>query len=183
MLQATEEADVGLFVAAAGFGTSGAFAESDLNVELNMIDVNCRALAAMTHEFARRFVQRGKGGIVLMSSLVAFQGTPRAANYAATKAYVQSLAEGLHTELKPKGVAVLASAPGPVKSGFGARARMAITIGQTPGDVARGTLAAIGRRATVRPGMLEKLLEISLSPLPRSARVLAMSRVMSGMTA
>ena len=52
------------------------------------------------------------GGIVLMSSLVAFQGVPRAANYAATKAYVQSFAEALRLELKPLGVDVIASAPG-----------------------------------------------------------------------
>ena len=182
-LKACEASDVGLLVAAAGFGASGAFVESDLEVELNMIDLNCRSLAHMTHSFGGRFAKRGRGGIVLMSSLVAFQGVPRAANYAATKAYVQSLAEGIRAELKPLGVSVLASAPGPVKSGFGARAGMAITSGQTPEEVAEGTLNALGRRATVRPGLLAKVLEFSLSPLPRSARVYAMGRVMAGMTA
>ena len=181
-MKACEADDVGMFVAAAGFGACGAFVESDLAVELNMIDLNCRALAQMTHGFGRRFARRGRGGIVLMSSLVAFQGVPGAANYAATKAYVQSLAEGLGAELKPHGVAVLASAPGPVKSGFGARAGMTITSEQTPQDVAEGTLNALGRRATVRPGLLAKLLEASLSPLPRSARVYVMGRVMAGMT-
>ena len=159
------------------------FIDNDLDVELNMIDLNCRSLAHMTHGFGGRFARRGRGGIVLMSSLVAFQGVPRAANYAATKAYVQSLAEGIWAELKPLGVSVLASAPGPVKSGFGARAGMAITTGQTPEEVAEGTLNALGRRATVRPGLLAKLLELSLSPLPRSARIFAMGRVMAGMTA
>ena len=182
-LKACEAADVGLFVAAAGFGSSGVFIDSNLEVELNMLDLNCRSLAQMTHSFDRRFAKRGRGGIVLMSSLVAFQGVPHAANYAATKAYVQSLAEGISAELKPLGVSVLASAPGPVKSGFGARAGMAITSGQTPEQVAAGTLNALGRRATVRPGLLAKLLEFSLSPLPRSARVYAMGRVMAGLTA
>jgi len=180
-LEASERLDVGLFVAAAGFGTSGPFVDSELDVELNMIDLNCRSLAHMAHAFGRRFAVRRRGGIVLMSSLVAFQGVPRAANYAATKAYVQSLAEGLAAELRPLGVAVLASAPGPVKSGFGARAGMAITQGQTPAEVAAGTLKALGRRTTVRPGRLAKLLEWSLSPLPRWARVYAMGRVMAGL--
>jgi short-subunit dehydrogenase len=115
----TRDLDVGLLVASAGFGTSGPFVGAALSDELEMIDVNCRAVAALSHHFAGRFVHQGRGGIVLMSSLVAFQGVPRAANYAATKAYVQALAEGLRLELAPQGVDVVASAPGPVLSGFG----------------------------------------------------------------
>jgi short-subunit dehydrogenase len=179
----TSDLDVGLLVAAAGFGVSGPFIENDIHVELNMIDVNCRALAQMTHAFARRFVARKSGGVVLMSSLVAFQGVPRAANYAATKAYVQTLAEGLHDELAPLGVDVLASAPGPVKSGFGKRAGMRIGSGQTPDEVADASLKALGRRTTVRPGFLAKALEASLKPLPRGGRVKMMARVMAGLTA
>jgi uncharacterized protein len=178
----TRDREVGLLVAAAGFGTSGPFIENNLADELSMIDVNCGALAQLTHIFGRRFAAQERGGIVLMSSLVAFQGVPRAANYAATKAYVQSLAEGLHQELKPLGVDVLAAAPGPVLSGFGLRAGMAMSSGQTPDEVARGTLDMLGRRTTVRPGFLAKALEASLMPLPRSARIAMMARVMASMT-
>lgn len=179
----TRDLDIGLLVAAAGFGTSGPFVENDIDAELNMIDVNCRALAQLTHGFARRFVARQRGGLILMSSLVAFQGVPRAANYAATKAYVQTLAEGLHDELGPLGIDVLASAPGPVKSGFGQRAGMRISSGQTPDEVAEASLKALGRRTTVRPGFLAKALEASLKPLPRGGRVKMMARVMAGLTA
>jgi hypothetical protein len=178
----TGDLDVGLLVAAAGFGTSRPFVEADLATELNMIDVNCRALAGLTHEFGGRLSRRGRGGIVLMSSLVAFQGVPRAANYAATKAYVQTLAEGLALELRPRGVDVLASAPGPVRTGFGARAGMAMSMSQTPEEVARHTLRALGRRTTVRPGLLASALEWALAPLPRSGRVRVMKQVMAGMT-
>jgi short-subunit dehydrogenase len=94
----TQNRDVGLLVASAGFGTSGPFVDGAPDEELRMIDVNCRAVAALSHAFGRRFVARRRGGIVLMSSLVAFQGVPRAANYAATKAYVQSFAEALRLE-------------------------------------------------------------------------------------
>jgi short-subunit dehydrogenase len=73
--------------------------------------------------FARRFVAQRRGGIVLFGSLVGWQGAPFAANYAATKAYVQSLAEGMRHELAPFGVDVLAVAPGPVASGFASRAK------------------------------------------------------------
>jgi short-subunit dehydrogenase len=180
--RATEALDVGLLVAAAGFGTSGDFVASDASIELEMIDVNCRAVVAVSHVFARRFVARGRGGLLLLSSLVAFQGVPRAANYAATKAFIQSFAEGLGQELRPHGVDVLATAPGPVRSGFAARAAMTMSLAQTPEEVAVGTLRALGRRRTVRPGLLAKLLELSLKLLPRWGRVRMMAVVMAGMT-
>jgi short-subunit dehydrogenase len=173
---------VGLLVAAAGFGTSGPFVDGDLDEELELIDVNCRAVAALAHHFGGRFARQGRGGLVLLSSLVAFQGVPGSANYAASKAYVQSLAEALRVELAPRGVDVVASAPGPVASGFAQRARMRLGKTTTSEEVARGTLAALGRWGTVRPGWLSKLLEWALSPLPRWGRVRMMGLVMSGMT-
>jgi short-subunit dehydrogenase len=179
---ATQELDAGLLVAAAGFGTSGPFLSSDLQAELGMIDVNCRAVAALAFEFGSRFVRRGGGGIVLLSSLVAFQGVPRAANYAATKAYVQTFAEGIRQELSGSDVDVLAVAPGPVRSGFGQRANMKMGMAQTPGEVARGALRALGIRGTVRPGFLAQFLEFALKPLPRWGRVRVMGLVMAGMT-
>jgi short-subunit dehydrogenase len=183
LASATESLDVGLFVASAGFGGSGPLLEADLHHELNMVDVNCRALLHASVLFGRRLAARRRGGLVLMSSLVAFQGVPRAANYAATKAYVQSLAEGLRLELAPLGVEVIASAPGPVQSGFNQRADMRSAMGASPEVVARGTLAALGGPwATARPGMLSKVLEWSLMFLPRAGRVRAMSLVMAGMT-
>ena len=178
----TRDRDVGLLVASAGFGTSGPFVDATLNEELEMIDVNCRAVAALSHSFGRRFVDRKRGGIVLMSSLVAFQGVPRAANYAATKAYVQSFAEALRLELKPLGVDVIACAPGPIRSGFAARASMTMGLAQTPHDVAGPTLAALGRHGTVRPGWLSAFLEAALMFLPRRGRVRMMAIVMAGMT-
>lgn len=173
---------VGLLVAAAGFGTSGSFVDGDLDEELQLIDVNCRAVAALAHHFGGRFALQGRGGLILLSSLVAFQGVPRSANYAASKAYVQSLAEALRVELGPQGVDVVASAPGPVASGFAKRARMRLGMTTTPEAVARGTLRALGRQGTVRPGWLSKLLEWALVPLPRWGRVRMMGLVMSGMT-
>jgi short-subunit dehydrogenase len=182
LVDRTRDLDVGLLVASAGFGTSGPFVDAKLAEELEMIDVNCRSVAALSHAFGRRFVVRKRGGIVLMSSLVAFQGVPRAANYAATKAYVQSFAEALRLELKPLGVDVIASAPGPIRSGFAARASMTMGLAQTPRDVAGATLTSLGRHGTVRPGWLAKFLEAALMFLPRWGRVRMMGVVMAGMT-
>lgn len=180
--EATYDLDTGLLVAAAGFGTSGPFLESSLEKELEMLGVNCRAPLEMSLHFGRRFAERGRGGIVLMGSVVGFQGTPKAAHYSATKAYVQTLAEALHAELAAFGVDVLACAPGPTDSGFATRAGMRMGTTLSPADVVQPTLDALGRRSTVLPGRLSKLLAYSLAPLPRWARVRIMGRIMDGMT-
>lgn len=177
--------DIGLAVLAAGFGTSGNFIDGDVAAELAMIDVNCRAVVAITHALARQMRARRadrRSGLMLFSSLVGFQGVPRAATYAATKGFVQVLAEGLRLELAPHGIDVLAVAPGPIASGFAARAGMTMGLAQTPDVVARGALAALGRTGTVRPGWLSKALEAALMPLPRRWRTRMMQQVMAGMT-
>jgi short-subunit dehydrogenase len=182
LLSQTRAVDAGLLVAAAGFGGSGDLLDADLDHELNMVDVNCRAVLELSAAFGQRFADRGRGGLVLMSSLLAFQGVPRAANYAATKAYVQTLAEGLRRELAPHGVEVLAAAPGPVATGFAARADMTMDGAMRPDGVAAATLAALGRTGTTRPGWLSKALEWSMFGLPRWARTRILGAVMAGMT-
>ena len=179
---ATNHLDVGLLVAAAGFGTSGSFLASTLDQEVNMLAVNCQALMAASFHFGRRFAQRGRGGLVLISSIVGFQGAPYAAHYAATKAYVQGLAEALHVELKPLGIDVLAAAPGPTQSGFAARAGLQMGATLKPEDIAQPILDALGHRATILPGFLSKLLTYALVPLPRWVRVQIMGQVMNKMT-
>ena len=174
--------EIGLFVGAAGFGTSGAFIEAKLEEELNMLAVNCETILVMTHYLANRMDDRGRGGIILLASLVGFQGVPYAAHYAATKAYVQSLGEAIAVELKEKNVDVLSAAPGPVNSGFADRANMQMGNVLSPQQVAVPILKALGRKHTVLPGGLTKLLVGSLRTVPRWAKVRIMSKVMGGMT-
>ncbi len=182
LADATADLDVGLLVAAAGFGTSGPLLDAALADEAGMADLNCRAVMAQAWHFGRRFASRRRGGVVFMSSLLAFQGTPRAAHYAATKAYVQTLAEGLRVEWAVHGVDVIAAAPGPIHSGFASRANMHMSQALPAEVVARVTMQALGRRTTVRPGWLSKLLGWSLAMLPRWGQVLVMTQVMKGMT-
>ena len=183
ILDQTAALDVGLLVAAAGFGTSGRFIDGDPAEEAAMLTVNCSAVTLLSFHFARQFAKRGGGGVVLFGSLVGWQGVPYSAHYAATKAYVQTLAEGLHVELAASKVDVLVSAPGPVSSGFADRAGMRMGAAVRPAEVARSTLAALGRgRTTVVPGALSKLLTYTLLPLPRAGRVRMMARIMKGMT-
>ncbi len=143
--------------------------------------MNITAVTSLSHTFAGRLAARGKGGIVLFGSIVGWQGVPGQANYAASKAYVQSLAEGLHDELGPHGVDVLAVAPGPVDSGFGARAGLTMTSATSPDVVATAALDALGRRRTVIPGARGKFLTSALTPLPRRIRSRILGKVIAGM--
>lgn len=181
LLQSTSKLDVGLLIANAGYGTSGALINADLQTELNMLDVNCRALLVLSHFYGKRFATKKSGGIVLMSSIMAFQGVPNMANYAATKAYVQTLAEGLNIELAPYGVDVHASAPGPIATGFAKRSNLKMSAAANPKTVALDTLNALGKSTTVRPGFLAKFLEYSLRLLPRWGRVRVMQLITKGM--
>jgi uncharacterized protein len=181
VLARTEGQPVGLLVAAAGFGSIGPFLTLDVHAEANMVDVNCRSVVALTHGIATRMARAHRGGIVLFGSLVGFQGVPGSVTYAATKGFVQGFAEGLAVELRPKGISVLAVAPGPVGTGFAARAGMQMGKAETPETVARVALAALPGGGTVRPGFLAKLLGWSLALLPRWGRVQVLGQIMKGM--
>jgi len=183
IIQVSQGLNIGLLIVSAGYGTSGNFIESSLHKEINMLKVNCEALLSLTHYFSQQFVTQKRGGIILMSSMVAFQGVPYSANYAATKAYVQTLAEGLAVELKPFGVDGFAAAPGPVESGFSQRANMQMSMSLKPSEVGIPILKALGRKNTVLPGLLTKILVYSLRTLPRCGKVRVMEKVMGGMTA
>jgi uncharacterized protein len=183
ILDAIQELNVGLLVVSAGYGTSGLFINGELEEEKNMLRVNCEALLEITFHFSKLFAKQKRGGIILLSSMVAFQGVPYSANYAATKAYVQSLGEALAVELGPYGVDVLAAAPGPVKSGFADRANMKMSMSLGTEEVGVPILKALGRKHTVLPGILTKFLVYSLMMVPRWAKVRIMQKVMGGMTA
>lgn len=183
LLTQTIGAPIGLVIAAAGFGSVGPFLDQDLDSESAMVDVNCRSVVELVHGFGLRMAARRRGGFVLFSSLVGFSGAPYSATYAATKGFVQSFAEGIAPELRAQGVDVLSVAPGPVATGFATRAGMQMGLSATPDMVAARSLAALGRRTTLRPGLLAKGLGWSLATVPRWARVQILGAVMKGMIA
>ena len=181
LMSLTESTPVGLVVAAAGFGSIGPFLDQDMASEINMVDLNCRSVVELSYGFGQRMSAQRRGGIVLFGSLVGFNGAPLSATYAATKGFVQSFAEGIAAEMRPHGVSVLSVAPGPVGTGFAARAGMQMGQAATPEMVARSALASLGHRTTVRPGFLAKFLGWSLAMLPRWGRVSVMGIIMKGM--
>lgn len=160
----------------AGFGLIGCVAELDEAEQLAMIDLNIRALTALTLRFLPSISQT-KGGVLNVASIASFMPGPGFAVYYATKAYVRSFSEAISYELKPAGVKVSCLCPGPVITGFQARAGMdfeglmsAMKPALVPAEeVARqgydGLMA--GKRVVV-PGNVNKLMIWSARLSPRA---------------
>lgn len=115
-LLAEEKPNVKLLVNAAGFGKFGDFQDVPLEDDCRMIDLNCRALVAMTR-LTLPYMQRGSH-ILQLDSLSAFQPVPYIATYGATKAFVLSYTRAVNKELKPLGIRMMAMNPGWVKTEF-----------------------------------------------------------------
>ena len=179
--QQTRHLDVGLIVLSAGFATSGPFADAPLASELEMVCLNVTVVTRLAHTFARQMQNRGRGGIMLFGSILGRQGVPWVSCYAATKAYVQILAEGLHHELKPRGIDVLSVEAGPVHTGFEARAGLNYGSATTAQAVAKAAVAALGKRASVIPGVRARFLVTSLAILPRRLRARFLADVIDRM--
>jgi short-subunit dehydrogenase len=107
-----------LLVNNAGMGTSGPFAELDPTRELFEVELNVVALLRLTRAVVGSMVERGHGGLINVSSMAAFQPMPYNATYGATKAFVNSLTEALHEELRGTGVRVQALCPGFTRTEF-----------------------------------------------------------------
>ncbi len=183
LLNETEHLPIGIVILNAGYGTSGSFLTSELTSELNMLELNCKAVLIMAHHYTQSMKNESRrGAIVFLSSMVGFQGVPNAAHYAATKAYVQSLGEGLAVELKEEGIDVLTASPGPVNSGFATRANLEMGNAMKADSIAHEILSSIGLKSAVLPGRLTKFLVFNLRLVPRWAKVRIMEKVMGGFT-
>jgi short-subunit dehydrogenase len=128
----------------AGFGGWGEFATSDLQSELEMMQLNMVSLTHLTKLFLAQIIN-AKGAILNVASTAAFQPGPLMAVYYATKAYVLSFTEALAEELAPRGVTVSVLCPGPVPSGFQDRANMhGISLLKSPTILDAASVATIG---------------------------------------
>lgn len=147
----TASLDVGLLVNNAGFALTGNFLDHNIEDELSLLHVNCRAPLALAHLFGKRMVQRGKGGIINVSSGIAFIPAPRWTNYAASKVYLLYFSEGLGYELKDKGVDVLALCPGGTRTNFSNVAGTKMH-GIEPSIVVRSALKNLDKKSSVTVG-------------------------------
>lgn len=123
LLRAIHDEVPDLSIHSAGFGLYGEMSSLPLEAQLAMIEVNCSALMACTHVAAKALIgAKKRGAIVNISSVAAFHPAPLMSLYAATKAFVTTLSEGLDMELRDKGIRVLTFAPGQVETPFARRA-------------------------------------------------------------
>jgi len=115
-LLAAEQPDVKLLVNAAGFGKFGAFDKVSVEDDCKMIDLNCKALVAMTR-LVLPYMHSGSH-VLQLDSLSAFQPVPYITTYGATKAFVLSYSRAMNRELKARGIRMMAMNPGWVKTEF-----------------------------------------------------------------
>jgi uncharacterized protein len=107
-----------VLILCAGFGMVGPYVDHAADQLINMVRTNVEATVALTRELAPPMADRGRGAILLVSSMAGNQPMPYFAPYAATKAAITSLGEALHAELKPAGVTVTVLAPANVATEF-----------------------------------------------------------------
>ncbi len=178
--QATDDLEIGLLVNNAGVMPTGRFLDHNLEDEVRQLDLNNRAPLILAHHFGRKMAERGRGGILFLASMVAFQGTPSVAHYAATKAFDLVLAEGLHVELKPAGVDVLAVAPGFTATELADELDFSgLPIKPMRVEpVVRAALRALGRRSLVIPGWQNRFLVwMGKHLLPRPANTAIFGKI------
>jgi uncharacterized protein len=169
----------------AGYGLVGRAAELDRADQLAMIDLNVRALTDLSLRFIENLA-RHRGGILNIASVSAFLPGPGMAIYHATKAYVVSFSEALHTELAPMGIRVTAVCPGPVPTEFQARAGMDETqlprlLVQSAESVAQQAYDGLmrGKRVVV-PGWGNQLVRFMVQAAPRRFVLNATDAAMKG---
>ncbi|KAA3643394.1 MAG: SDR family NAD(P)-dependent oxidoreductase [Chloroflexi bacterium] len=111
---ATHDLDIGLLVSNAGYAKMGEFLTLPAEELEKMLRLNVVTHMELSHYFGNRMVSKGrKGGLLLVSSMAAFQGVPYLANYSGAKSYILNLGESLNNELKDKGIDVSVLVPGP----------------------------------------------------------------------
>jgi short-subunit dehydrogenase len=165
---------VGVLVNNAGFGLIGRFAELDARRQRQMIDLNVGALTDLCRLIAPGMVERGSGAILNVASTAAFQPGPKMAVYFATKAFVLSLTEALHEELKPHGIHVTCLCPGPTRTefgdvaGFGGNGLFDRVAMQSPEVVKAGLDGLDRNHAVVVAGFVNKIGAASTRFVPRS---------------
>jgi short-subunit dehydrogenase len=140
---------IDMLVNNAGFGSMGDLTKLDLARELNMIDLNIKALVELTYRFLLPMRERRQGAIINVASTAGFQPVPFMATYAATKAFVLSFSEALWEENRPHGIKVMALCPGVTDTNFFEAARgkkPPARVAQSPEEVVETALSGLARR-------------------------------------
>ena len=173
----TMDLEVGLLIYNAAFSAVGPFLEQSMEAHMREIHTNAHTPLKLIYLLAQHFVSRGHGGVILMSSLSAFQGSAYISTYAATKAFNIVLAEGLWEEWRTRGVDVLACISGSIKTPNYVASQPEQTGGlgdmiMEPAQVVKEALDALGKQPYVIPGRMNRIASFVMRHLlPRKAAI------------
>jgi short-subunit dehydrogenase len=178
-----ERLDIGLLVYNAAAAPVGEFVTLSPAELMRVVDVNVRAPVSLVRAVLPGMVERGRGAVVLMSSLAGNQGSARLAAYAASKAFTRVLAEGLWEEVRGLGIDVVACCAGAVRTpGFAETADKDAPGTLDPEQVVEQTLRALGRGPVVVPGMVNRIANVVMGKLlPRRVAITIMAGSTGGL--
>lgn len=177
LFEAVKDKNIEILINNAGFGAFGAFDKTDIKTDINMIDLNVKSVCILTKLFLKYFKEKDSGYIMNVASAAAFAPGPMLANYYATKAYVLRLTCAIYEELRrdKSKVKVCTLCPGPVRTGFNARAGVKFDIQAMEADtVAKYALKKMFKGAlTIVPGFYIKLSTFmsKIAPLKLCLRI------------
>jgi hypothetical protein len=185
VLDAAAGLDVGLLINNAAISFEGPFVEQGIDRALAQLDINCRAPLLLAHSLLPRLIERGRGGLIFLSSMSAWRGAPLVSGYAATKAWNLILAESLWEEVRELGVDVMAVLPGSTRTpgllGSMPQASMGTANLMDPPDVVREALDTLGTAPSMTPGQANRDSEAFMHALDRREAIVLMGQVMRQM--
>ncbi|MEY4488558.1 MAG: hypothetical protein RIQ79_1066 [Verrucomicrobiota bacterium] len=177
--------EIDILINNAGHGLQGPFLDSPLDAALTMVQLDIASLTAVTHLFGQDMRARKRGKILLVASLLAYQGVVNFAVYSAAKAYVLRLGDALHREFKRDGIIVTSLCPGMSDTGFATAAKQTVTAGlkllmMQPAPVVRAGIRALeAGRMSVVPGLPNKATALFIWATPRWLHQAVFARIMS----
>jgi uncharacterized protein len=179
---AVADREIGLLVYNAAIGSVAPFLATTAAHSMAVLDVNCRGPLLLVHAFAPAMVARGRGGLILMSSMSGNYGSEQLAVYAASKAFNLVLADALWIELAPHGVDVLAVQPGSTRTPGWQSSQPPELRGpgphvMEPSEVVATALAHLGDGPNVVPGDMNQQGVALLAGMPRGKAVELVSRI------
>ena len=184
LIEGVADLEIGMLIPCAAIESSGYFVDGSAQAHARMLQMDCYGPMRLVHHFGAAMAQRGRGAILLVSSLSGWMAQPYMAHYGAAKSYILALGEALHHEMRDKGVDVSVLSPGPTDTPMAAGtgidfASMGMVV-MRPEDVAAAGLSALGRSAHAVPGVRNKLMLVMMTRLMPRWLVGRMFRWMMG---
>jgi uncharacterized protein len=179
LAKATADLDVGLVVSNAGDISPGAFLSKAQDELVSLLRLNTLAHLEVAHHFGKRLAARGRGGLLFVGAMGSDKGVPYMASDAAARAYIQSLSQGLHAELKGQGVHVTVVPVGPTETPLlgklGLTPESMPMRPMTPEQCASEGLGALqANRSMMIPGRMNRILKAVIPASMRRAMMVRM---------